>query len=109
VTIGVYSFEIHLPESRSLKDRRQVVRRIKDRIRSRHNAAVVEDGEQADLWQRAGLFVVSIASRREVLEEMFEAVLREAESQVPGHVTETGREFIDLYDAGPDDWRAEEP
>jgi hypothetical protein len=108
VIIGVYSFEMHIPESRSLKDRRHVVRRVKDRIRSRHNVAVAEDGEHAELWQRAGIFVVSIASHRESLDETFESILRDAEAQVPGHVTETGREFIDLYDAGPDDWRAEE-
>lgn len=107
--IGVYTFEIHLPDSRSLKDRRQVVRRLKDRLRSRHNVAVVESEEHAELWQRAGLVVVSVASRREPLVDLFEDLRREAESNVPGHLLETGSEFIDLYDAGPDDWEAEAP
>lgn len=108
MTIGVYTFEIHLPDARSLKDRRQVVRRLKDRLRSRHNVAVVEEGDHAELWQRAGLVVVSVASRREALAELFEAVLREAESSVPGQVIETGNEMIELFDSGPDDWSEED-
>lgn len=107
MTVGVFTFEIHLPDSRSLKDRRQVVRRLKDRLRSRHNVSVVEVEEHSQLWQRAGLVVVSVASRRDALLDLFEAVSREAESCVPGHVIETGKEFLELYDSGPADWRQE--
>lgn len=95
MTIGVYSFEIHLPGARSLKDKRQVVRRVKDRLRSKHNVAVLETGELADLWQRAGITVVSIAERREPLERLFEAVHREATAHVPGSLIEIGIEYID--------------
>ena len=104
MTIGIYTFEIHLPDARSLKQRRQVVRRLKDRLRSRHNVAVGEIAEHADLWQRAAMIVVSVASRREALEKLFESVYREAESHVPGQVIETGSEFIDGADGGPGGW-----
>jgi uncharacterized protein YlxP (DUF503 family) len=95
VTIGVYAFELHLPGSRSLKSKRQVVKRLKDRLRSRHNVAVGETAEYADLWQRAALVVVSVASGRDALDRLFEAVHREAEREVPGEIIETGREFLD--------------
>ncbi len=98
MTIGVYSFEIHLPTSHSLKDKRQVLRRLKDRLRSRHNVALAEIGGQ-DLWQRAELVVVSVATNRDALVRLFEAVYREAETQVPGLVIETGSEFIEGADA----------
>ena len=104
MTIGVYTFEIHLPDSRSLKQRRQVLRRLKDRLRSRHNVAVSEIGDHAGLWQRAGLVVVSVAARRDALERIFEGVYREAESQVPGQIIETGSEFIEGADGGPGGW-----
>ncbi|MDX1390196.1 MAG: DUF503 domain-containing protein [Acidobacteriota bacterium] len=107
MTIGIYTFEIHLPDSRSLKQRRQVVRRLKDRLRSRHNVAVSELAEHADLWQRAAIVVVSVASRREALERLFESIHREAESQVPGQVIDTGREFIEGADGGPGGWGAD--
>ncbi len=107
MTVGVYTFEIHLPAAQSLKDKRQVLKRLKDRLRSRHNVAVSELEEHADLWQRAGVAVVSVASRRDVLERLFEAVHREVESQVPGEVIETGSDFIESSDGGPGGWEAD--
>jgi uncharacterized protein YlxP (DUF503 family) len=107
MTIGVYTFEIHLPASRSLKSKRQVVKRLKDRLRSRHNVALAELGEHLDLWQRASLAVVSVADRRDPLVRLFEAVHREVESQVPGQVIETGSDFIEAADGGPGGWNGD--
>jgi uncharacterized protein YlxP (DUF503 family) len=109
LTIGVYSFEIHLHDSRSLKEKRKVVRRLKDRLRSRHNVAVTELDDHADLWQRAALVVVSVANHRDVLARLFESVRREAEAQVPGQVIDTGTELIEASDAGPGGWSGEIP
>jgi heme exporter protein D len=50
---------------------------------------------------------VSVASRREVLDELFDAVQREAESQVPGEVIDTGRDFIEGSDGGPGGWEGD--
>jgi uncharacterized protein YlxP (DUF503 family) len=98
VTIGVYAFELHLPRSHSLKEKRQVLRRTKDRLRSRHNVSVAEMEQHADLWQRAALVVVAVASQREMLARLFETIQREVKLDVPGEVIETGREFIDIGD-----------
>jgi len=107
LTIGVYSFEIHLPASRSLKDRRRVTRRLKERLRSRLNVAVAELEHLNDLWQRAGFVVVSVAGRREPLERLFETVHREIVTLVPGEVIETGRDFIEGADGGDAGWDEE--
>lgn len=104
MTIGVYTFELHLPQARSLKDKRQVVRRLKERLRARHNVAIVELEEHANLWQRAGLAVVSVANQREPLVRLFEAIHREAELGVPGQVIETGSDYIEAADGGPGGW-----
>jgi uncharacterized protein YlxP (DUF503 family) len=104
VTVGVYTFELHLPQARSLKGKRRVVMRVKERIRSRFNAAVAEIGEHDGLWQRAGLIVVSVASDREALQRLFEAVRRDAELNTPGNLIATGTEFIDAADGGPAGW-----
>ena len=96
--VGLYTIELHLPMSRSLKNKRQVVQKLKHRVRARYNVAVSETGEHADLWQRAELAFVSVASRQEPLERLFEAIHREAVSQVPGEVIEIGTDFIDATD-----------
>jgi uncharacterized protein YlxP (DUF503 family) len=100
VTIGVCTFELHLPGARSLKDKRQVVRSVKERLRARHNVAVAEVEEHADLWQRAGIAVVSVASHREVLVQLFATILREAEAAVPGQVIDRGSDFIEADEVG---------
>ena len=95
MTVGVLTFELHLPGARSLKDKRQIVRSLKERLRSRHNVAVVELEEHAERWQRASLAIVSVAGRRDPLERLFEKVLAESESQVPGHVLSPSTEFLE--------------
>ena len=104
MTVGIYNLELHLPMAQSLKAKRQVVKRIKDRLRARYNVAVAETADHADLWQRAALVVVSVAASRDPLERLFEAVHREAEAHVPGHVLESGKEFLEgvEHDVGGD-------
>lgn len=108
MTIGVFSFEIHLAGGRSLKDKRQVVRRVKDRLRSRFNVAIAETDDHHELWQRAGLVVVSVASNRDLLETRFETVRNEVEALVPGSVVDTGIEYIEGSDAGAGSWDHED-
>lgn len=104
MTVGIFTFELHLPEARSLKGRRKVVQRVKERLRSRFNVAVAELNEHDGLWQRAGLIVVSVAGDRDVLAGLFEAVRREAELHTPGSFIATGTEFIEGSDGGPAGW-----
>ena len=76
--IGLLTLEIHIPDARSLKDKRQVLRSLKDRLRGQFNVAVAELDHQ-ELWQRALVGVVSISSDAQHLEESVQAVLAEAE------------------------------
>ena len=85
MVVGIVRFELHIPAARSLKDKRQVVRGLKDRIRERVHAAVSEV-EHQDLWQRTaiGVAVVSpdggharelLQSVRKLVEQTYEAQL----------------------------------
>ena len=107
MTIGIYTLELHLPGARSLKDRRQVVRRVKDRLRARHNLSIAELDDFGNLWQRAGLMVVAVAARRDLLEKLFETVFNELRTLVPGEVMETGSDFMEGCDGGPAGWEGD--
>jgi uncharacterized protein YlxP (DUF503 family) len=109
VTVGIYTIELYLPMARSLKNKRQVVQKLKHRVRARFNAAVSETAEHAELWQRAGLAFVSVASRQEPLERLFESIHAEAVSQVPGEVIETGTDFIEVAAGDMSGWEDESP
>jgi hypothetical protein len=104
VVIGFYRIEIHLPGMRSLKGKRQVIQSLKARLRTRYNVAVSEPDEHADLWQRSAIAVVSLADRREILEQLFEAVRREAERQVPGQIVDAAATYLAAVDGGPRGW-----
>ncbi len=55
------SWDLSLPECRSLKDKRRVVKSLKDRIRGRFNVSVAETAYQ-DVWNRAQLSVVLVCT-----------------------------------------------
>lgn len=71
--VGVVRIELHLPGCRSLKDKRSIVRSLKDRLRARLNAAVAEV-EHQDLWQRAALGVAVVSGESHHVDEQLEAV-----------------------------------
>jgi uncharacterized protein YlxP (DUF503 family) len=81
--VGVLTLEIQLPYSHSLKEKRAVLRKMRDRLRARFNVAVAELDHQ-DVWQHAVLGVVSISNSRPLLESVFQQVLAEAEHTL-GH------------------------
>ena len=55
------NLELHLWESSSLKDKRRILKSLKDRIRNEFNVAVAEV-DPTDLWQSASLGVVTVSS-----------------------------------------------
>jgi uncharacterized protein YlxP (DUF503 family) len=92
MTVALLSVELYLPMSRSLKDKRMVLRRLKDRIRP-GNVSVAEVAHH-DLWQRAGLAIVTVANDDQGAEESLGAALREIERLEPGLVTSSRIEHI---------------
>jgi uncharacterized protein YlxP (DUF503 family) len=57
-----------LPEARSLKDKRMVLRSVRDRIRNKMNISVAEVGKQ-DLWRSAEMAFVTVANEKQVVEK----------------------------------------
>jgi len=76
--IGLLTLEIHIPDARSLKDKRQVLRSLKDRLRAHFNVAVAELKHQ-EVWQRARVGVVSISGDGRHLEDSLQAIAQESE------------------------------
>ena len=63
--------ELQIPGSRSLKDKRQVVRSVVERTRARFNASVAEVEDQ-DLWDRAVVGIAYVSSSANHAEEVVE-------------------------------------
>ena len=77
--VGVMTLEITLPYTHSLKEKRAVLQKVRDRLRSRFNVAFAELDHQ-DVWQQATVGVASISNSRPLLESVFHHVLAETEN-----------------------------
>jgi uncharacterized protein YlxP (DUF503 family) len=75
--IAVLTLELRIEHAQSLKDKRQVVRSLKDKLRNHFNVSVAEL-EESHLWQRATVGVVSISSSRDYLSQLMQSVEKDA-------------------------------
>jgi uncharacterized protein YlxP (DUF503 family) len=78
-SIGVLTIELRLDDSHSLKEKRHVVKGLKDRLRHKFNVAVAEIDYQ-DLWQRGLVAVVTVSSDRGKAELLLQSVESDAVS-----------------------------
>ena len=76
--VGLLTLEIRLPYAHSLKEKRAVLQKMRDRLRARFNIAVAELNHE-DVWQRATLGVVSISDSQQLLESVLRQALAESE------------------------------
>jgi uncharacterized protein len=91
--IGVLTLEIVLQNSHSLKDKRHVVKSLKDRLRNKFNVAVAEIDYQ-DLWQRALLAAVTVSSDHGNAEKILQSVEEEAAALLGSELTGATVEWL---------------
>ena len=75
MTVGIARLTLFLPEAHSLKEKRMVLRRIKDRAQQKFNLSIAEVGEN-DLWQRAVLGIAVVGNGRRFVESALDEVIR---------------------------------
>ncbi len=92
MVVGVIGWDLQIFEARSLKEKRSVVKSLKDRLRSKLNLAVAETGHQ-DLWQRAEITACTVATDRRRAESILDRADRLVESEVAGRIIDTYRIF----------------
>jgi len=94
--VAVLTVEIRLEYARSLKDRRQCVRSLKDTLRHSFNVSVAELDEGV-VWQRATLGIAAISASRDYLagqmQQAEQACIRIAENH-GGQVSDSFVEFF---------------
>jgi uncharacterized protein len=76
--VGLLTLELHIAEAQSLKDKRQILRSLKERLRANFNVAVAEL-DFADTWQRSVIGVVTLSNEEQQVEEALQKVLAEAD------------------------------
>ncbi|HWR37754.1 MAG TPA: DUF503 domain-containing protein [Clostridia bacterium] len=94
--IAFLTLELRIEGAQSLKDRRQVLRSLKDRLRNSFNVAVAEV-ESNDLWQRATVGVVSISDSRDYLDGLMKNVERLACRVANNCGAEVTDSFVEIF------------
>jgi uncharacterized protein YlxP (DUF503 family) len=93
VVIAYAVFDLHLPGSRGLKDKRMVLRSLKSRIRREFEVSAAEvDGQ--DLLQRGSLAVAAVGPDQPPLDALLQRILCFMESNFEGEILGYQNEFI---------------
>ena len=80
MVVAISVIELHLPRSRSLKEKRRVVKSLTERVHRRHRVSVAETGYH-DLRQRAEIGVAAVGASRRQLERQMDAIRRLVDEQ----------------------------
>jgi hypothetical protein len=75
MTVGLARITLFVPESHSLKEKRMVLRRVKDRVRDKFNAAIAEV-DDLDVWQRGVVGLALVGNDRRFVESALDEVVR---------------------------------
>ncbi len=92
VVVGALYLRLHLPEARSLKDKRQVIRSLMERLRNRYGVSVAEVGDQ-ETWQVASLGVTTVSRDGAVCLGLLDEIVRWVEGAGSYAVLEAHREL----------------
>ena len=93
MVLGTLTITLHVPDSGSLKEKRQVVRSLTARLRQTFNASVAEVGDQ-DLWQSAVIGIVCVSSEARHADEMCQKILRFVDGNADALVTGSRFELV---------------
>jgi uncharacterized protein len=91
--VGVCTVELFIGDSQSLKDKRQVLHSLKDRLRGKFNLSVAEvDGH--DLWQKAVLGMACVANEGGHVNQVLEQALNLIRSMPAVEIVRTQMELL---------------
>jgi uncharacterized protein YlxP (DUF503 family) len=92
--IAFLTVELHIEAAQSLKDKRQVLRSLKDRLRGSFNVSVAEL-DPSPVWNRATIGVVSISDSRDYLDGLMKNVERAATRIANNHGADVADSFVE--------------
>ena len=95
---GVLRFTLRIPASGSLKDKRQVVRSLCQRIRNKFQVSVAEVGDN-EAWQVATIGVACVTNTHRHCEEMLDEIVKYVrESRLDAEMVDVESEVITMDD-----------
>lgn len=91
--VGVLQFELIIPWAGSLKDKRRVVRSVRDRLHREHLVSVAEVGS-LDSWRTALMGAAAVSNSPQHLSGLFDRVLGKLAELPDAHLGEVSRHVL---------------
>jgi len=98
MTVGIARVTVFVAGSHSLKEKRSVVRRVKDLVQQKFNVSIAEVGEN-DVWQRAVIGLALVGNQRRFVESQLDEVLAFIKDKA--EVLDETKEIQSFSDAEP--------
>jgi uncharacterized protein len=93
VIVGLMTWELHLEGCQSLKDKRTVLKSLKDRLHHKLNVSAAET-DHHDLWQRAELSVCVVSTARQHAANVLREADRMVASDAAARIIDTSTSFL---------------
>lgn len=93
MVVGISSIEVYFSDTHSLKDKRQAIKKIVEKTRTKFNISIMEV-EQSNLWQRASIGFSVVGVKKDHVSTAIESVCKYVESLYIGQVIDTRTEII---------------
>ncbi len=93
MVVGVITWDLPLQGCQSLKEKRQVLKSLKDRLHNRFNVSAAETAHN-DLWQRAELTVCVVSNDRIHAERVLREADRLVEAAAGARILDTSTSFL---------------
>jgi uncharacterized protein YlxP (DUF503 family) len=90
--VALGTVELHLPATGSLKDKRQILKSLKEKVRHRFEVSIAEV-DHHDSWQRAALALACVSHDSRHANEVVDKAMDFIEAHVHGHVTDRALEI----------------
>lgn len=86
MAVGILQIELRLLSPRSLKEKRAILRPVKEFLRKKHNVSVAEIGKH-DVWQSSSLEIAMASNDRSMLHGKLTTIADTLESRFPVVIT----------------------
>ena len=93
MVIGAGKVVLRIPESQSLKGKRHIIRKIKDKIRNRFNISIAEVDDQ-DLWQVTSIGFTTVSNDRRIVQSTLDQVVNMVEDMGVGELIDYTIEIL---------------
>ncbi len=93
--MGICHLDVIIPENHSLKGKRQVIKRVIDRVKNRFNISIAEVGDN-ELWQRSQLGMSLVGNDRKFINSYLDRVVNFIEAMNIVHIAHSELEILNF-------------